>query len=84
MMNKICQKMKDVALLSVIMTIVLALSIVLTTIFGVNYAATVKDQNTLTVTVNRYFYDNNLDDVFNVKGCRGSAFTVPDKSTLLY
>ena len=28
--------------------------------------------------------DNNLDDVFNVKGCRGSAFTVPDKSTLLY
>ncbi len=62
-MNKLCQKMKNVTLLSVIMAIVLAVSIVITAIFGVNYAASVSDQKTLTVTVNRYFYDNRLDDV---------------------
>lgn len=62
-MNKLCQKMKTVTFLSVIMAIVLALSIVITAIFGVNYATTANDQNTLTVTVNRYFYDNRLDDV---------------------
>jgi len=28
--------------------------------------------------------DNGLEDDFTVKGCRGSAFTVPSKSTLLY
>ena len=55
--------MKNVTLLSVIMAIVLAVSIVITAIFGVNYAATVSDQNTLTVTMNRYVYDNRLDDV---------------------
>lgn len=63
MMNKLCQKMKNVTLLSVIMAIVLAASIVITAIFGVNYAATVSNQKTLTVTINRYFYDNRLDDV---------------------
>lgn len=63
MMNKLCQKMKNVTCLSVIMAIVLAVSIVITAIFGVNYAATVNDQKTLTVTINRYFYDNRLDDV---------------------
>ena len=63
MMNKLCQKMKNVTFLSVIMAIVLALSIVITAIFGVNYAATVKDQNTLTVTVNSFFYNNRIDDV---------------------
>ena len=62
-MNKLCQKMKNVTLLSVIMAIVLALSIVITAIFGINYAATVSNQKTLTVTINRYFYDNRLDDV---------------------
>lgn len=62
-MNKLCQKMKNVTLLSVIMAIVLAVSIVITAIFGVNYASTVSDQNTLTVTMNRYVYDNRLDDV---------------------
>lgn len=62
-MNKLCQKIKNVTFLSVIMAIVLAASIVITAIFGVNYATTVNDQNTLTVTVNRYFYDNRLDDV---------------------
>ena len=55
--------MKNVTLLSLIMAIVLAVSIVITAIFGVNYAATVRDQNTLTVTINRYFYDNRLDEV---------------------
>ena len=62
-MNKLCQKMKNVTLLSVIMAIVLALSIVITAIFGVNNATTVNDQNTLTVTINNYFYNNKLDDV---------------------
>ena len=62
-MNKLCAKMKNVTLLSVIMAIVLALSIVITAIFGVNYAATVSNQNTLTVTMNRFVYDNRLDDV---------------------
>ena len=55
--------MKNVTLLSVIMAIVIALSIVITAIFGVNYATTVNDQNTLTVRINRYFYDNHLEDV---------------------
>ena len=55
--------MKNVTLLSVIMAIVLALSIVITAIFGVNYAATVSNQNTLTVTMKRFVYDNRLDDV---------------------
>lgn len=58
--------MKNVTLLSVIMAIVLAASIVITAIFGVNYAATVSDQKTLTITINRYFYDNNLEDVKDV------------------
>ena len=62
-MNKLCPKMKNVTFLSVIMAIVLALSIVITAIFGVNYAATLKDQNTLTVTINNYFYNNKLDEV---------------------
>ena len=65
-MNKLCEKMKNVTLLSVIMAIVLAASIVITAIFGVNYAATVSDQKTLTITINRYFYDNRLDDVKDV------------------
>ena len=65
-MNKLCEKMKNVTLLSVIMAIVLALSIVITAIFGVNYAATVNDQNTLTLTINSYFYNNRLDDVKDV------------------
>ena len=66
MMNKLCQKMKNVTFLSVIMAIVLALSIAITAIFGVNYAATVNDQNTLTVTINSFFYNNRLDDVKDV------------------
>lgn len=56
-------KMKNVTLLSVIMAIVVALSIVITAIFGVNYATSVSNQKTLTITINRYCYDNQLDEV---------------------
>ena len=59
-------KMKNVTLLSVIMAIVVALSIVITAIFGVNYATSVSNQKTLTITINRYCYDNQLDDVKDV------------------
>ena len=62
-MNKLCAKCKNVTFLSVIIAIVVALSIVITAIFGVNYAKTASNQNTLTVSVNRYFYDNRLADV---------------------
>ncbi len=62
-MNKLCAKCKNVTFLSVIIAIVVALSIVITALFGVNYAKSVSNQSTLTVTVNRYFYDNRLADV---------------------
>ena len=61
-MNKCCAKtVNKITLLSVILAIVVAVSIVITAIFGVNFAAKVNDNQTLTVTVNRYFYDNQLD-----------------------
>ncbi len=63
-MNKCCAKtVNKLTLLSVIIAIVVAVSIVITAIFGVNFAATVNDNQTLTVTVNRYFYDNRIEKI---------------------
>lgn len=65
-MNKCCAKMvKKTTLLSLIMAIVVAVSIVITAIFGVQFASTVGDNQTLTVTVNRYFYDNGMEKIEN-------------------
>ena len=67
MMNKILSKTVNKAtLVSIVMAALLVLSIVLTAIFGVSYAATLRDANTLTVTVNQSFYNKSLDKVKNV------------------
>lgn len=66
-MNKILSKTVNKAtLISIVMAVVVVLSIVLTAIFGVSYAATLRDANTLTVTVNQSFYNKRLDDVKSV------------------
>lgn len=66
-MNKLLTKtVKKVNLMTVIMGIVLALSIVITAIFGINYAATADSGKTLTVTVNGYFYEENREEVETV------------------
>ena len=66
-MNKILSKTVHKApLISIVMAVLLVLSIVLTAIFGVSYAATLRDANTVTVTVNQSFYNKSLDKVKNV------------------
>ena len=66
-MNKILSKTVNKAtLISIVMAAVLVLSIVLTAIFGVSYAANLRDANTLTVTVNQSFYNKSLDKVKDV------------------
>ena len=57
---------KKVTLLSVILAIVFALSIVLVAVLGVNYAPTLKDCETLTVTVNTKAYEDKLEDIQSV------------------
>lgn len=66
-MSKTCKKVDKLTLISLIVAIVVAVSIVITAIFGVNYAATEKDSETLTVTVSSYLYDteNNRTAVEN-------------------
>ena len=69
-MNKLLTKtVKKGLLMTVVMAIVLAVSIVVTALFGVNYAPTVRDSKTLTVTINTFFYDTNLEEVESV--CEG-------------
>ena len=59
MTNKLLPKtVKKINLLSVILTIILALSIVITAIFGVNYAANKEDNNCVIVTVNSSYFTN--------------------------
>ncbi len=66
-MNKILSKtVNKETLMSIVMATLLVLSIVLTAIFGVSYAATLRNANTLTVTVNQSFYNKRLDDVKSV------------------
>lgn len=67
MMNKILSKTVNKAtLMSIVMAAILVLSVILTAIFGVSYAATLRDANTLTVTVNQSFYNKSLDKVKGV------------------
>ena len=67
MMNKLVNKtLKKGKLMSLIMGIVLALSILFTAIFGINYSANLKSGKTLTVSINRFFYDNSLSLVEDV------------------
>ena len=58
-MNKLLTKtVKKVTLLSVILAVILALSIVVTAIFGINYAATASDSKTMTVTMSSFYYND--------------------------
>ncbi len=58
-MNKLLTKtVKKVTLLSVILAVILALSIVVTAIFGINYAATASDAKTMTVTMSSFYYND--------------------------
>jgi hypothetical protein len=64
MMNKLISKTANKGiLLSIILAVVIALSVVVSAIFGVSYAATLSDANTLTVTVNKTFYTTHEDDI---------------------
>lgn len=64
MMNKIFKNtVNKITLISVIMGVLLALSLVFTGIFGANFAATSESGKTLTVTMNLYHYDNKLSEV---------------------
>ena len=66
-MNKLLTKtVKKCNLMTVIMGVVLALSIVITAIFGINYAASADSSKTLTVTVNGYFYNESKDEIESV------------------
>ena len=64
MMNKLLTKtVKKWKLLSIILGAVLALSLALTLIFGVNHAASLSDNASLTVTVNRNAYNSKIEQI---------------------
>ena len=66
-MNKLLTKtVKKGLLMTVVMAIVLAVAVVITALFGVNYAPTVRDSKTLTITVNTFFYETKLEEVESV------------------
>ncbi len=66
-MNKLLTKtVRKGLLMTVVMAIVLAASIVVTALFGVNYAQTAQNSKTLTVTVNTFFYETKLEEVESV------------------
>ncbi|MBQ8291389.1 MAG: hypothetical protein IJX88_02610 [Clostridia bacterium] len=61
-MNKLLTKtVKKFTLISVIMAVVLAAAIVIAAIFGVNYAATIDDSKSVTVTMSSYLYRNETE-----------------------
>lgn len=63
-MNKLLTKtVKKWKLLSVIMAAVLVLSLALTLIFGVNHAASLSDNVSLTVTANRNAYTSKIEQI---------------------
>ena len=67
-MNKLIAKtVKKSPLVVTILAILFALSIVITAIFGVNYAATANDAKTVTVTMNSFLYktEAELDKIEN-------------------
>ena len=59
MMNNLLKKsVKKVGLLSIVMAAIVVLAAVLTIVFGVNTAATISDNKTLTVKMSSYYYNN--------------------------
>ena len=62
-MSKLTNSVKKGTLWSVIVVIVIALGIVLGAVLGFNAGNTLKDAKTLTVTMNRYVYNSQLDVV---------------------
>ncbi len=63
-MNKLLTKtVKQWKLLSIILGAVLALSLALTLIFGVNHATSLSDNASLTVTVNRNAYNSKIEQI---------------------
>lgn len=65
MMNKILTK-KSLIVMAVCTAIVLIASLVLNLVLGVNYSITQRDYKTLTVTVDDYYYRNELATVESV------------------
>jgi preprotein translocase subunit SecF len=64
MMSKLFSKtVKKTALWSVIIAIVLAAAIVVCALFGFNQNIAIKDRKTLTVSLNAYVYNTQLDDI---------------------
>ena len=62
-MSKLKNSVKKGTLWSVIVVIVIAVGIVLGAIFGLNASDSLKDAKTLTVTMNTYAYNNQLEAV---------------------
>ena len=60
MMNNTCKK---ATLFSVILTIILAAAIVIGAIFGFNGSATMSDKKLLTVSMNQFAYETQMDEV---------------------
>lgn len=59
-MSKTCKK---ATLFSVLLTVILAAAIVIGAIFGFNPGATVSDKKMLTVSLNQFAYETQMDDV---------------------
>ncbi len=59
-MSKTCKK---ATLFSVLLTVILAVAIVIGAIFGFNPGATVSDKKMLTVSLNQFAYETQMDDV---------------------
>ena len=63
-MSKFIAKMvKNVALFSVIFVLLVAISVLVTAVKGVNYAATLEDCNSLTITVNNKAFEDKIDAI---------------------
>ncbi len=69
-MSKLTNCVKKGTLWSVIVAVVIALGIVISAICGFNASASLKDSKTLTVTMNRYVFNNQLDTVEDI--CEGA------------
>lgn len=67
MMNKLVTKStKKLGLVSIVMSAIVVLAALFTIIFGVNTAATVSDNQTLTVKISAFYYQTKLDDIKDV------------------
>ncbi len=62
-MNKMTNSVKKCKVWSIVIGLVLIAAAVICAVFGVNKSASMKDVNTLTVSMNRYVYNTKLDVV---------------------